>query len=40
MPQFDSEASIPMAGLNDWWAGKLQVVPSEEFSSTTKTTER
>ena len=36
MPQFDPEASIPMAGLNNWWAGKLQVVPSEEFSSTTK----
>ena len=40
MPQFDPEASIPMAGLNNWWAGKLQVVPSEEFVRLGKATER
>lgn len=33
MPQFDKSAWIPIAGLNNWWAGQLQVVPRREISS-------
>ena len=32
MPEFSKEASIPNAGLNNWWQGKLQVVPKLELS--------
>jgi hypothetical protein len=32
MPEFSNDASIPLAGLNNWWQGKLQVVPKVELS--------
>lgn len=32
MPLFQSSATIPNAGLNNWWAGKLQVVSKDKFS--------
>lgn len=32
MPEFSDDASIPPAGLNNWWQGKLQVVRKEELS--------
>ena len=32
MPQFDKSVSIPGAGLNNWWKGKLQVVPKGDIS--------
>lgn len=34
MPSFDKSAWIPKAGLNNWWAGQLQVVPIKELSKT------
>ncbi len=36
MPQFDKSAWIPVAGLNNWWAGQLQVVPRKEINSSNK----
>lgn len=32
MPNFDASASVPKAGLNNWWAGKMQVVPKNDLS--------
>ncbi len=32
MPEFSNDASIPPSGLNNWWQGKLQVVPNMELS--------
>jgi hypothetical protein len=32
MPKFSANAAIPQAGLNNWWAGQLQVVPQAELS--------
>lgn len=32
MPKFSTSASIPLAGLNNWYTGKLGVVPSKELS--------
>jgi hypothetical protein len=37
MPSFNNEAYIPLAGLNNWWAGKLQVVPKDTLSKTKNT---
>ena len=32
MPEFSNDASIPPAGFNNWWQGKLQVVTKMELS--------
>lgn len=34
MPSFDKGSSIPLAGLNNWWAGQLQVVPRKKLGKT------